>query len=217
VLGEELGHRTEVCSADLALRVVDLFLLVLLPELVHPSEGVVSCEDLCREVGDDGFEGEPTFGSEAQTNTRVVEPEDAGKDLGGEAGRDRPAVGFSERPREFIAVLESNRSVVLGMNEEVVLSKEAGEEQSVPVLVGAFGYEQVEVVPLVTELSRLGSQAATKLAVLLVEMRWGTLRCHGQGGEAGSHCLLGGAPALVTGVLENLPLLRGEYRHGFVP
>ena len=41
VLGEQLGHRPEVRAADLALRGVDLVLLVLLPELVHPAQRVV--------------------------------------------------------------------------------------------------------------------------------------------------------------------------------
>jgi hypothetical protein len=102
------------------------------------------------------------------------------------------------------------------MDEEVVLSEEAGKEQPMPLLVSAFGHKQVHVVPFVTELARLGSQTATKLAILLVEMRRGTLRCHSQGDEGGSHSLLGGAPALGAGVLKDFPLLGGEYWHRFV-
>ncbi len=50
VLGEELGHRGEVGAADLALGGVDLLLLLGLPELVDPAEGVVGGEELRREV-----------------------------------------------------------------------------------------------------------------------------------------------------------------------
>jgi hypothetical protein len=85
-----------------------------------------------------------------------------------------------------------------------------------PLLVGTFGDQQVEVVPFVTELARLRSQTATKLAILLVEMRWGTLRRHGQGGESGPHCLLGSAAAFGASVLKDFPLLGGEYWHRFV-
>ena len=50
VLGEQLGHRPEVRAADLALRGVDLVLLVLLPELVDPAQRVVGSERLCRDA-----------------------------------------------------------------------------------------------------------------------------------------------------------------------
>ena len=53
VLGEQLGHRPEVRAADLALGGVDLVLLVLLPELVHPAQRVVGSERLCRDGVED--------------------------------------------------------------------------------------------------------------------------------------------------------------------
>ena len=77
VLGEQLGDRAEVGAADLALGGVDLVLLVLLPELVHPAERVVGGEDLRRQAGEDLLEREATFRREPQPDARIVEPEDA--------------------------------------------------------------------------------------------------------------------------------------------
>ena len=51
VLGEELGDRRQLVGADLHLGLVDLVLLVRLPELVDPAEAVVGLEY--------GFVGKP--------------------------------------------------------------------------------------------------------------------------------------------------------------
>ena len=51
MLGEQLGYRSDVRAADLALRGVNLVLLVFLPELVDPPERIVADKDLPREFG----------------------------------------------------------------------------------------------------------------------------------------------------------------------
>ena len=44
VLGEELRYRRQLVCADLGLGLVDLVLLVRLPELIDPAETVVGLE-----------------------------------------------------------------------------------------------------------------------------------------------------------------------------
>ena len=103
------------------------------------------------------------------------------------------------------------------MDQQVVLGEEASEQQPVPLLVGALGDEQVELVALVAELAGLGSQPAAELALVFVEMRWGAVCRDGQRCQRRADGLLGCAPALGAGVLESLPLLGGEYGHRSCP
>ena len=77
-----------------------------------------------------------------------------GQDLGREAGGDRPAVGLAELVGELIAVGEGERCSVLGMEQKLVLGQKPGEEQPVPLLVGAFCDQQLLVL---AELAPLGA------------------------------------------------------------
>ena len=113
VLGEQLGHRPQVGAADLALGGVDLVLLVLLPELVDPPQRVVGREHLDRQTVEDLLQRVPTLGREAQPHAGVVETEDAGQDLGGEARCDRPAVGLAQLGCQVLAIGERHRRLVL--------------------------------------------------------------------------------------------------------
>ena len=99
----------------------------------------------------DGLNGGGAAGG-VHVGEGVVEKEDSREDLGGEASRDRPTIWLHQRLREFLAVFERDRRVVLGMDEEVVLREEAGEQQAVPLLVGAFGDKLVQLVAYVAEL-----------------------------------------------------------------
>jgi hypothetical protein len=60
-----LSHRPQVCSADLPLGRVDLVFLVLLPELIDPSEGVISGKDLRGQSVEDLLKGVAALRSEA--------------------------------------------------------------------------------------------------------------------------------------------------------
>lgn len=55
VLGEQLGDRRQLVGADLHLGLVDLFLLVRLPELVDPSQAVVGFEHGLRQIFEQVF------------------------------------------------------------------------------------------------------------------------------------------------------------------
>ena len=57
------------------------------------------------------------------------------------------------------------------MDEEAVLGEEACEQQAVPLLVGALGDEQVEVVRLVPELVATWLAARGGVSLVLAEMR----------------------------------------------
>jgi hypothetical protein len=103
------------------------------------------------------------------------------------------------------------------VDEEAVLGEEAGEQQSVPLLVGAFGDEELEVLSPIAKLASLSSQPTTKSTIVIVEVSRGSLRCDGQCGESGSNRLFGGASAFGAGVFESLPLLGCEYRHSSYP
>jgi len=144
-------------------------------------------------------------------NARIIEPEDPRENLGGEPTGYRPPVGLAKGLGEFLAVLQRDRCSVLGVDEKVVLSEEPGEEKSVPLFVGALGDEKIKLVARVAELTCLGSEAATQLAIVLAEVSGRTVGRDGEGAERGSDRLLGCASALYTGVLEELALLGCEY------
>jgi Ser/Thr protein kinase RdoA (MazF antagonist) len=139
--------------------------------------------------------------------------EDAREDLGCEAAGDSPPIRLAEGLSELFTVLQSDRRPIVRMYEQVVLSEEAGEEQSVPLLVRALGDEEVELVPLVAELTRLRAQPATKPAILIAQMCGRPLGRDGQRAEGRAYRLLRRAAALDTCVVEKLPLLGCEYRH----
>lgn len=137
MLGEELGHRREVGAADLATGLVDLLLPLGLPELVDPAQGVVGGEHLGRQLGEDPLEPRPVLRREAHLVGRVVGPEDAGQHGGGIPRREHPLILLPLLGGELGDLGHLDRGPA-GMDEELVLGEEPGEQHPVPLLVSNF-------------------------------------------------------------------------------
>ena len=75
-LGEELGHCTDVIPLHLLLRCIQFLLLVCLPELVGPPEGISSAECLFRDPHQDRLECSGIFGRILDLDERTLLPED---------------------------------------------------------------------------------------------------------------------------------------------
>ena len=86
------------------------------------------------------------FGREAQPDARVVETEDPGEDLRGEACGDGPRVWLAQIGGELLALGERYRRAELRVEQQAVLREEPREQQPVPLLVRALRDEQVAVV-----------------------------------------------------------------------
>ena len=182
VLGEQLGHRPEVGAADLALRGVDLVLLVLLPELVHPAERVVGGERP-RPAGRRGSAraraGPPARAAAARTDRR------AGRCPGrisaaNRAATDQPS-GSPSSPASSSQSASVTGASILRVQQQVVLRQEPGEQQPVPLLVGALGDEQL---PVAAELAPLRPQTVAQRRLLGVEMLGPAVGEHAQARRA---------------------------------
>jgi hypothetical protein len=68
------------------------------------------------------------------------------------------------------------------MQQEVVLRKEASEEEPVPLLVGAFRHEEVTVT---SELPPLGAKADSQCGTIGIEMLGPPVRKDAQSVECG--------------------------------
>ena len=91
---------------------------------------------------------------------RIVEPEDPRQHLRGEAGRHRPRIGLPELGGELLALRQRDRRPVLGMDEQVVLGQEPGEQHPVPLLIGALPDQQLDRPTHVAQLPALRPQPA---------------------------------------------------------
>src|SRR4051794_15564279 len=106
ILGEQLRHRPQVRTTNLALRRVDLVLLVFLPELVHPAKRIVGREHLDRQTAKDLLKRVTTLRRQPQTDAGIVKPEDAGQDLRREPRRYRPAVRLTQCRGQVLTILK---------------------------------------------------------------------------------------------------------------
>ena len=130
-------------------------------------ERVVGGEHLGRQPVEDLLERVAALRREPQPHARIVEPEDARQDLGGEPGRHRPAVGLAQLGGQLLALGQRDRRPVLRVEQQVVLGQEPGEQQPVPLLVRALGDEQL---PIAAELAPLRPQPIAQRRLLGVEV-----------------------------------------------
>ena len=218
VLGEELGHRRQVGAADLVAALVDLVLALALPELVDPAQGIVGGEQRGRQALEDGLEPAAVLGREGDPVGGVVGPEDAGQHRRGVPGGEDPGVALALLGRELPDVGDRDRRA-LGVEQQVVLGEEPGEQHPVPLLVRDLLDEQWDaqrpdpaaqglgaLAERGAQAAQLGRQAGRGLGVLDAET-----------GEGGSGRRLGQRPRTRSGagdrLVEVATELGGEGRH----
>ena len=173
MLGEKLGDGGERPPVDLLAALVDLVLLLALPELVDPPERVVGGEDRDGQARQQLLQREPVVDRELDLQQHVVGAEDFGKHPAGIFRRQDEAVRCPLRPRQFLALREGDRHAVR-VHQEVVLREEAGEEHPVPVFVSEFLGQPVDLLRLprlVPPVARLPPTGAEPLAERLVRRR----------------------------------------------
>jgi len=98
------------------------------------------------------FECMSSFWSNAQLNTRIIEPKDPWQNFGRETCSHGPTIRLAQGTCEILTILQAHRCLVLRVKQQVVLSQEAREEQTVPLLVGTLLDQQFGVA---AELSQL--------------------------------------------------------------
>ncbi len=126
-----------------------------------------------------------------QLDTRVVEPEDARKDVGGKSGGDRPAVGLAKLGSQLLAVGECDRRLKGRVQQEIVLGEKASEQQSVPLFIGTFRHQKF---PVLIELPPLRAQPVAKHGLIGVEMPGLVSQEHAEPIEGSTRCALSGTP-----------------------
>ena len=96
-----------VAPVDLVAALVDLVLLLRLPELVDPAEAVVGREDVARQAREQLLQREPVLGGELDLQQHVVGAEDFAAASGwrtGPPGRSRSAASSAG---QFLALLQA--------------------------------------------------------------------------------------------------------------
>ena len=177
VLGEELGDGGERVGVDLVAGFVDGVFFVRAPELIDPAEGVVGLEDGGGQLGDEPPQGLEMLRGEGDAEQRIVGPEDLREQPGGVAHGEGGAVGRLLHAEDFrvVAVLQRDGRAI-GHHQEVVLGEEAGEEELVPMLVGAFEHEAAGLLrfvgsQMVAKLSAAGAEGDAVLFLVFGQMR----------------------------------------------
>ena len=167
VLGEELGHRRQFVGADLLPAGVDLVFLLGLPELIGPAQGIVTSEDGGRQGVELPLQRLAGLGGEGDLEYRVVGPEDLREHSLGETGGQRPRI-LASLPSQLLALVHRDRHAGVGLDEQMVLRQETGEEHPVPVLVGDLMGETVnglgatDCVAHVAELTAAGAETVAE-------------------------------------------------------
>ena len=125
-----------------------LVLVLGLPELIGPPEGIVDTEGFRREGGEQLSQLHLVIESDGEIQHGIVPPEDAGESEAGKAAGEIEAIPGFEFRGKFLTFLQRDRDEAIGLvgDEEVVLGEEAGEEQAVPVLVGGEFAQVIDVL-----------------------------------------------------------------------
>ena len=137
VLGEELRDRRQLVGADLRLGLVDLVLLVRLPELIDPAEAVVGLEHRARQTLQQVLQLRARFRRQRDLEHRIVLAEDLRQHPLGVVARELQPVRRL-LAGEFLHLVERDRHARLRLDQQIGLGQEAREQHAVPVLVGAF-------------------------------------------------------------------------------
>jgi hypothetical protein len=222
VLGEELGHGGQLVGADLDTVSLHGVLPLGLPELVGPAERVVGGEDGGRERREELLQRQPGFGRERHLEGGVVRPEDARQHARGGAARVAPGI-LAAFAREIFALGHRDRDPRLRLDQELVLGQEAGEEHSVPVLVGHLVGEALDflnVIRGIAPIAELATVRAEPLPKMLLVCRHSRVRPRAVDRErlerpAGAG--LGHAAGVLYGAFELLPKIARENRHAASP
>ena len=92
VLGEELRDGWQRPSVDLLTALVDLVLLLALPELIDPAQAIVGGENLGRQARQQLFQGQPLVDGKLDIQQHVVNPKDLGEHTTGITSRQNEPV-----------------------------------------------------------------------------------------------------------------------------
>ena len=177
VLGEQLRHRGQGPPVDLVAALVDLVLLLGLPELVHPSQAVVGDEGPLRQAGEQFLQLQPLLRGEVDLQQHVVGAENLRQHPAGITRRKDEAVRgrWVSILGQFFALFQADGHAVR-VHEQMILGQEPGEEHPMPILVGEFLGQLVNGlrfirVPQVACLTAPGSQPVSQFLLLRSEMR----------------------------------------------
>ena len=149
------------------LRLVDLVLPVRLPELIDPAEAVVGDEDFARQPFEDVLQFLPLLRRQRDLQHRIARAEDLREHALREVARKHQPV-LAPLARELAALVQRERHARLGLDEQLVLREEAGEQHAMPVLVGALVLQPLDAlrllafVELVSELPAVCAQAPSE-------------------------------------------------------
>ena len=144
-LGEELGHRRQLVGADLDAALVDSLLPLGLPELVGPAQRVARQENRPRQRLEQPLQLLPGLGRQGDGEGGVVAAEDAGQHPLREAPGHGPAI-LSPLAGQLLAIGQRDGDAFFGLDQQVVLGQEAGEQHAVPVLVGDLVGEALDLL-----------------------------------------------------------------------
>ena len=176
VLGEELRHGGQRPPVDLLAALVDLLLLLRSARTGRPTRG---CRRRVKTCAAGWPAASPAAAGRCSGRTR---PPAARRRCGRSAaasgwriappGRTRSGPAVSDRG-QFLALLQGDRHAVR-VHEQVVLGQEPGEQHPVPVFVGEFLGELVDLLgarPLVPHVARLPAPGPEPVPELLVRGR----------------------------------------------
>ena len=156
VLSEQLGDGRQFVGADLSALPVDLVLPLGLPKLVGPAERIRGREHGFGQLIQQSFEFLPRLWGEGEFQHRIVPAEDLREHSFRAPRRELPGI-HTLAVCQFPAVLQRQVDGVFRVSEEAVLGKKPGEEHPVPVLVGDFVDEMVQILGAVSPIESVAS------------------------------------------------------------
>ena len=200
---------------------VDLILLLRLPELIHPTQGIGRSEHVRRKRVEQPLEFHAMLGGEGDLQERVVRPEDLRKHALGATRSERPHIlaGFLG---QLLGFAQAHCHPTLWFDQEFVLGQEAGEQHPVPVFVRALRDKVLDAelssrLLLVAKLAGPRAELVARLLVFRRHVLVETRLVHGQRFEGGTRAGFGHVARLDDHALELASQITRQRRHSLVP